>query len=321
MEQLRIALNDYKKSFSNISKTLSNKPIFIIFDDFYFIKKSIQPDFIDYFHRLTKDTPVFIKIATIKHRSKLYISAHGNFIGVELQHDVVPIDLDYTLDQFRPLVDFMEQILDQILKTSECEWIKKVFAGDGFAQLCLASGGVPRDFLSLFTSLLDKFANKSISRIGKVEVTECAINNISSKLESFRTDSVEEIDALEEYLNQIKVFVIGTKKQNTFLVPKDELDRLPKERQAIRELCDLRFFHLVDSNISAAPSDGRRYEAYIVDPGLYPNARPVKFIQIDPTEEDEKSRKDSLRASPRLDLEKLKESVGAKSQYIQESGN
>ena len=79
----------------------------------------------------------------------------------------------------------------------------------------------------------------------------------------------------------------------------------PQERQAIRELVDLRLIHLIDSNTSSAPSDGRRYEAYILDVGLYENSRPRNFNQVEPGSEDSRSRKDQLRASPRLILADL----------------
>jgi hypothetical protein len=88
-------------------------------------------------------------------------------------------------------------------------------------------------------------------------------------------------------------------------VAKPELEEYPSERQAIRELVDLRLIHLVDSNTSSAPSDGRRYEAYILDVGLYENSRPRNFHQVEPGMQDAKSRKDELRASPRLDLGQL----------------
>jgi hypothetical protein len=92
-------------------------------------------------------------------------------------------------------------------------------------------------------------------------------------------------------------------------VAKEELEQHPQERQAIRELVDLRLTHLVDSKTSSAPSDGRRYEAYILDVGLYENSRPRNFSQVEPGSQDSQSRKDQLRASPRLVLGELAERV------------
>lgn len=54
LDFLRNHLTDYKESVTRCSALCSNKPIFLIMDDFYFVPKSIQPELIDYFHRLTK---------------------------------------------------------------------------------------------------------------------------------------------------------------------------------------------------------------------------------------------------------------------------
>ena len=118
-------------------------------------------------------------------------------------------------------------------------------------------------------------------------------------------DSAGEREILESYLSVIRKFAYNEHRTNAFLVAKDELEQHPQERQAIRELVDLRLIHLIDSNTSSAPSDGRRYEAYILDVGLYENSRPRNFNQVEPGSEDSRSRKDQLRASPRLDLTEL----------------
>ena len=278
-------------------------------DDFYFILKTIQPELVDYFHRLTKGTNLFIKIATITHRSKLYRRSKGQHIGVELGHDIFKVDMDYTLDNFDELQSFMQQLLNNAIEESEANIsLADMFAGDGLHQLCLASGGVPRDFLSLFVSL----ANKAVSTgnpIGKIQVNEIAIGNLSNKMESMRTDSGDEDTILDEIIKRIKRLVYDEKRTNAFLISKDDLQSDSHGRQAIRELIDLRLIHMVDNNTSKAPSDGRRYEAYILDISLYDNSRPRKFSQIDPGQRDEKARKDALRASPVFDLAKLHEPI------------
>ena len=78
-EILKDKLNELKNEITNfkdlIEETTSflNKDIFLIFDDFYFIRKHEQPFFIDFFHRISKNTRLYLKIATIKHRTSLYI--------------------------------------------------------------------------------------------------------------------------------------------------------------------------------------------------------------------------------------------------------
>ena len=307
LEYLLLELSTYKKLIRSISDLFKGQPIFLVLDDFYFVPKATQPDLIDYFHRLTKGTGLFIKLATIQHRSKLYRRAHDLYVGVERGHDIFEVDMDYTLDNFDELQKFMRKLLENAREKSGIdENVNELFAGDGFSQLCLASGGVPRDFLSLFITLAKNAANNS-QDIGKVQVTNAAIANIGSKLESMHKDSGDEDIILGGYLSRIKEYVYNEKRTNVFLVAKDELDRDPQFRQAIRELVDLRLIHLVDHNTSRAPSDGRRYEAYLLDIGLYDNPRPRSFTQVEPSQRDDKARKDTLRASPVFELTKLRE--------------
>jgi hypothetical protein len=305
LDELRRDLTIYKEALDETSKNCGGRSIFLILDDFYFVPKSRQPEFIDFFHRLTKGTSLFLKVATIRYRSKLYRQTGESFIGVELGHDIIDIDMDYTLDKFDDLQQFMHKLLERAIEDSEANvGFEDLFAGDGFTQLCLASGGVPRDFLSLFVKLANSLENEK--KIGKVEVTAAAIGNISSKTESLRVDSASERQALEAYLAALRRMVYNDKRTNCFLVAKQEIDDNPYERQAIRELVDLRLIHLVDLNTSSAPSDGRRYEAYMLDVGLYENSRPRNFTQIEPGVRDDKSRRDELRAAPRISLIELR---------------
>ncbi|WP_442505888.1 hypothetical protein SH528x_004702 [Novipirellula sp. SH528] len=309
LDFLRLEITTYKELLQSISVLFSQRPIFLVLDDFYFVPKSIQPGLIDYFHRLTKGTDLFLKIATIKHRSKLYRKDEEQYTGAELGHDIYEIDMDYTLDKFDELQAFMRQILVRAIDESGATLrLDDVFAGEGFAQLCLASGGVPRDFLSLFVTLANR-SGASGQGIGKVQVTEAAINTIRSKKESMKQDSGDDDAVLDEYLSRIKRYVYDDKRTNAFLVAKDDLENDPQVRQAIRELVDLRLIHLVDQNTSRAPSDGRRYEAFILDVGLYENPRPRKFNQVEPGQRDEKARKDELRASPVIDFTAIRELV------------
>ncbi len=310
LERLKKDLQTYTKLFDTVSLTISNKTIYIILDDFYFLPKSTQVDFIDYFHRLTKGTGLYLKIATIRHRTNLYKRTKETYIGTEVGHDIYPIDMDYTLDKFEDLQQFMRQLFDNACQTADVSIdIEDLFQGDGFQQLCLASGGVPRDFLTLLADLAHKVASGEIEKIGKRQVNEASINNRQNKMVNLKLDSAEDNETLEHHLNYIKDYIYGQKRTNVFLVAKQDLEEFPQERQAIKELLDLRFLHLIDSNTSKAPSDGRRYEAYMLDTGLYDNAQPRNFNQLEPGSTDERSRKDKLRASPQLDLQLLKDSL------------
>lgn len=303
LAQLRTQMPEFKELFTEVGTALGGTSVFIVLDDFYFVSKSIQASFLDYLHRLTKETDLFLKVATIKHRSRIYRRIDGTPVGCEVNNDIFVIDMDYTLDRFDDLRSFMGQLLEGAAVEAAVDTdVNRVFAGNGFRTLCLASGGVPRDFLSLFVRLGNKVASGEIPSIGTVEVREAAIENYQTKFSAFREDSATEREALEEYLRIMKQEVYTHKRTNIFLVAKEEIDLFPHEAQALRELVDLRFLHLVDGNTSSAPSDGRRYEAYMLDVSLYDNSRPRNFEEIEPGATDDRSRRDRIRAAPRLDL-------------------
>jgi|SRR5690606_15471992 len=313
-EILKDKLNELKNEITNfkelIEKTTAflNKDIYLIFDDFYFIRKHEQPFFIDFFHRISKNTRLYLKVATIKHRSSLYIQT-DTFVGVEIGHDIQALSLDYTLDDFNSLVSFMKSLLEHINKKVGVEInYNNLLTDNAFRFLCLASGGVPRDFLSLFINLGDKMQNEG-KNISKPKVIECSIENLPNKMEAFKTDTADEKAVLEHYLQYVKEEIINTKRINAFLVSNNDVLKHPKINQAIKELVDLRLFHLVNSNISSAPSDGLRYSAYIIDISLFPNANPRNFTQIEPGQRDERNREDKLRASPKLNLENFKNHI------------
>jgi energy-coupling factor transporter ATP-binding protein EcfA2 len=314
LNELKNEISSFKELINSIC-TFTNKDIFLILDDLYFIKKNEQPFFIDFFHRISKNTRLYLKIATIKQRSSLYLQT-DTFIGVEIGHDIQALSLDYTLEDFNNLVSFMRQLLNHINQKVNVDInYSNVLTENAFRFLCLASGGVPRDFLTLFISLGEKMINGN-RNISKPNVIDCSIENLPNKMEAFNTDSAEEKTVLEHYLQYIRNQVINTKKWNAFLVSNSDVDNFPKIKQAIKELVDLRLIHLVNPNISSAPSDGKRYSAYMVDIGLFPNSNPRGFTQIEPGQRDENNREDKLRSAPKLNLTSYEDYISSQNLTI-----
>ncbi|MFQ3275041.1 MAG: GTPase SAR1 family protein [Candidatus Nanohaloarchaea archaeon] len=305
-------IGSFKDIINSTSDILDNS-IFLMLDDFYFVKRQDQPFVADFFHLLSKDTRLFLKIASIRHRTDLYTNAKESYYGIELSHDAQKIDLDYTLDRFDDMKDFMKELLRQAFDNTETELdINEIITDNGFNQLCLAAGGVPRDFLSIFIDVANGWEGTDGKRISKPDVTESALRNFSSKKDSFKKDSADEKEELELYLNYIERKIVEEKRKNMFLVSNERIDDYPLIDQAIKELMDLRMIHLVDSNTSSAPSDGTMYSAYMVDIGLYPNSRPRNFDQIDPGVRDEQYRRDNIRAAPKINLQEMRSHISEK---------
>jgi len=306
---LRNELTEFKNLIQRASEYL-NKDLFLILDDFYFIRKSDQPYFADFFHRISKNTRLYLKIASIKHRTSLYVQS-DTYIGMEIGHDGQSLNLDYSLENFNALVSFMKELLYSINKKVMVDIdYEKLFSENGFRFLCLASGGVPRDFLSLFLTLGNKIKNGQ-STISKPLVIETSIENLPNKLEAFKTDSLDEKEILEHYLGYIRTEIVEKKRWNSFLVSSSGVLNYPQINQAIKELVDLRLLHIANSNTSSAPSDGTRYSAFLIDIGLFPNANPRNFKQVEPGQKDDEGREDKLRSSPKLNLESLNKFIAS----------
>lgn len=306
LDNLKNKLTDVKELFSEAANIIG-KDIYLILDDFYFVRKDEQPYFLDFFHRVSKNTPLYLKVATIKHRSKLYVQ-DDSYIGIEIPHDAQTLNLDYSLQDFNELVKFMRNLLQHINEKVGVEVdYSNLITDNAFRFLCLASGGVPRDFFSLIISLGPLLGGER--SISKPNVIEKAIENIANKMESFKKDAADEEVLLEHYLRFIKDDIINKKKWNAFLLSNSDVQTYPQINQAIKELVDLRFLHLVNPNTSASNSDGTRYSAYMLDIGLFPNANPRGFQQVEPGQKDEHHREDKIRSAPKLDLERFSQSI------------
>jgi hypothetical protein len=85
---------DFKEAITAALEQNSPPRGTVIVDDFYLIDPSVQPDVVDYLHRLVRGTDLYLKVGTVRHRTSL--ARHdGRTIGVELYQDVEAIDLDH----------------------------------------------------------------------------------------------------------------------------------------------------------------------------------------------------------------------------------
>jgi hypothetical protein len=303
LNELKTSIDVNKNKIQEIID-FTQKQIILIFDDFYFIPKKTQPFLLDYFHRLAKSNDFYLKIGTIKHRSHLYFQSEQSYIGMEMNADVYDIDLDYTLDKWNDLKNFKKDLINEAIRASGAQIeILEIFNDQSFNQLCIASGGVPRDFLVLFIKCC-QLLNDNKRKITVPDVRETAIQNYVNKKSALEKDSLDDSNVLEAYINYLRDTVFTLKRTNVFLIENDSLNREESVRQVLRELIDLRFLHVIDNNTSAAPSDGKRYSAYLLDVSLYDNGRPRDFKEIVP---DIQSNRDDVRGAYRVSVNKLKE--------------
>ena len=71
VELLHRNIMRYKQLFQNMAG-LADGPTVLLLDDLYHIRRSDQAQVIDYFHKVAKGSNLWIKVGTIRHRSRWY---------------------------------------------------------------------------------------------------------------------------------------------------------------------------------------------------------------------------------------------------------
>lgn len=282
MELLHRNIMRYKQLFQSMAE-LADGPTFLLLDDLYHIRSSDQAQVLDYFHRIAKGSNLWIKIGTIRHRSRWYIFGDPPY-GMKLGDDAEEIDLDVTLEKYDLTKRFLVKILENFAK--EASLSLDDFLTDGARdRLVLASGGVARDFLTIFRRALDvareRVARREMARgerIGAEDVNKAAGENDKFKREDFSRDAgPEEQGRLLGTFEQASDFCLTRAKANCFLVDKD---LSAPEVGHIGELVDLKFLHHVKSRVTIRDRPHRLYDAYMLDLSQYAGERARQNFEI-----------------------------------------
>lgn len=264
---------DYQQLFRDIS-SLSSGDSYLFLDDLYHIRRADQPQLIDYFHRIAKDHNLWLKIGTIRHRTDWYF--HGDPpIGIKLGDDADQIDLDITLEKYAVAKDFLLRILANFAKERDIT-VDDLMTKGAVDRLVLASGGVARDFLSVFRMSVD-VARERIQtgaqggdKINVEDVNVAAGEYDGPKREEFKRDTLEDAQDLDGEFQIIRDFCLERANSNCFLLGKDARG---SEVALIHELVDLKLLHLVRSRVTVSGRRGKIFEAYMLDLSQYAGAR------------------------------------------------
>jgi hypothetical protein len=114
VELLHRNIMRYKDVFKRMAE-LAEGPTFLLLDDLYHIRLEDQAQVIDYFHRVAKGLNLWIKVGTIRHRSRWYVFGNPP-VGMKLGDDAEEIDLDVTLEKYDLTKRFLLRILENFVK-------------------------------------------------------------------------------------------------------------------------------------------------------------------------------------------------------------
>ncbi len=223
IDSLERHLKDYKNGIVEVTRDWSASRGCVLVDDFYLIPQEWQPDVIDYLHRLLRDTDVYLKIATIRHRTTL-LKKHPQTIGVELAQDVEEINLDRTLEDLEATQGFLSGMLKSIAEKAGVHDVSDLLNPDSQQALTLASGGVPRDFLNIFVHAIEAAQAEGKSRWVTPKHIYKGAGRLSyqTKLRNLREDANADAGGLERVFVDLVKFCLREKRKTGFLVSQEE---------------------------------------------------------------------------------------------------
>lgn len=307
LDTLERNLTDYKSAIEQELTKSRFTACFILLDDYYLIKKDRQPDVLDYLHRLVRGTDYYLKVATIRHRTSL-IRHEGQTIGIELDQDVEEINLDRTLEDLSSPSEYLGRILNSMSEEVGLENAReKLFNHNAFEKLVIASGGVPRDFLTIFVNSIDNAVSAGrLDHLTPTNIWKAASSfSYRSKLKALRDDVNTESLALESVFRDIMRFCIQEKKRTCFLISQEEAQSYPKFHEMVLQLMDFKLIHVIEPDTSAASGRKGRFEAYTLDFSLFmePRKRGIEIIEF--WNFDNAGRRIGVRESPTYHLERV----------------
>lgn len=284
LDTLERYLSDYKSALVEELRRSKYSFSFVILDDYYLIKKERQPDVIDYMHRLLRGTDFYLKVGTVRHRTNL-IRNENQTIGVELRQDLEEINLDRTLENLPAASAYLNSILDSMGKKVDLQNASNdLFNGQAFEKLVVASGGVPRDFLTIFVDAIDiAIAGGKNSYLTPTNIWKSASSlAYRTKLKNLRDDVFSDADAIENIFRDLMRFCIQEKKKTCFLISQEDSQRLPQIHEIILQLMDFKLIHVIEPDTSAASGRQGRFEAYTLDFSLFmePRKRNIEIIEF-----------------------------------------
>ncbi|WP_222428354.1 hypothetical protein [Sphingomonas suaedae] len=302
LQKLELWLPKLKRDIAEfLSSSSRAKIIFIQVDDLYHLRRTDQAFVVDYLHRLCKDSPIYFKIATLRHASVLFVDRQGQPIGAQERHDYQAINIDYTFSDFDRTENQNWKILKNFGQRADLseDQLWSLFKGEGFSRLVMAGGGVPRDVLSLFLEILSETDIEAGSQIGKDEVRALSKKNWERRIEELKHDAQDdEQGALLRAIYLIRTFCLS-KKVNVFLVSEKEMQENDVWRAVIHRLLDYRIIHNCATALTHKSGNPGSYSAYSIDIGSYAFMRKLqdKFTEID---FKASNAKDRMRSAPIL---------------------
>lgn len=252
--------------------------LFLFIDDFYLYPVASQPRLLDFLAATFRDCSAWIKLASIERLTRTF--EPSTRIGLEIPHDASMVDLDVTLENPASTQKFLESVLRSYAGNVGIKSIRSIAKAEALGRLVLSSGGVPRDYLNLFSNSIVAARNSrsSAAEIGKQDVSKAAGDYAQSKKKDLEQDvSPSDSQRLLEALESLSLTVKGSH-YTYFRV--NLFQKSEPSYELLARLVDLRFCHLVQATVSDQHRAGIKYEAYLLSLSEYSDIRVQRNLNL-----------------------------------------
>ena len=249
--------------------------LYIFVDDLHYLPSTEQPKLLDLIHGAVRDSDAWLKVAGIRHLTRWFQPKPP--LGLQTGHDADPIDLDVTLEEPSRAKKFLEAIFLSYAKYTRILSLSSILSPSALDRLVLASGAVPRDYLTLSARAISQAQSRENARhVGVQDVGKVAGDAAKVKISELEEDAASAKGTTNKViagLHQIRRFCIDEKNCTFFRIDFSDKESESDAYDIIRELMDLRLIHLVRASLSDRHEAGRRYEVYMLDLSQFSSER------------------------------------------------
>ena len=161
---------------------------YIFLDDLHYLPSSEQPKLLDLVHGAVRDSDAWLKVAGIRHLTRWFQAKPP--LGLQTGHDADHIDLDVTLEDPLQAKNFLEQVFLHYAKHVGISSLSSVLSRAALDRLVLASGAVPRDYLTLSARAISQGQTRENARlVGIQDVNKSAGDARGVKISELEEDA------------------------------------------------------------------------------------------------------------------------------------
>lgn len=244
IDQLKVC---FAALFTLLTKEYGQRTVLLL-DDFYQIEMNSQPRILQYFHGIYKESGSTFCFKAVAIPDSIKINDDGQKLFSK-KDDFPTILLNYDLNDIDKLVSKLIKILisiDREIGISDSD-IRSLFTNGTLVYLAMASGGIPRDFMALFSDTLIYARDK-----GDMQVTKADLYAQISELKKEK-DGDREVDligfsdeAINLAIDELEKWV-DTHMVNVMLYP---LDLYKKHEKLLKALINLRYIHIINEHVT-----------------------------------------------------------------------